>query len=73
MLAHNDKITNRLNGNKDSFRTADNDFNSSITDALPMTQKPPSFLSTPSFSASRDQSPSNKIIQTEIFTGMLSS
>ena len=33
-----------------------------------MTQNSPSFLSTPSFSASRDLSPSNKIIQAEIFT-----
>ena len=55
-MIQNDKIVNRLNRDKDSFRIADNDFNSSITDALPMTQKFPSFLSTPSFSASRDQS-----------------
>ena len=37
-----------------------------------MTQKSPSFLSTPTFSASRDQSPSNKIIQTEMFTDRVS-
>ena len=67
MMIQNDEIVNRLNRDKDSFRIADNDFNSSITDALPMTQKFPSFLSTPSFSASRDQSHSNRIIQTEMF------
>ena len=66
MLIQNDKIINKPNRNKDSFRIADNDFNSSITDVLPMTQNSLSFLSTPSFSASRDQSPSNNIIQTEI-------
>ena len=38
MLIQNDKIINKLNRNKDSFRIADNDFNSSITDVLPMTQ-----------------------------------
>ena len=37
MLIQNDKIINKLNRNKDSFRIADNDFNSSITDVLPMT------------------------------------
>ena len=68
MLIQNGKIINRLNRNKDSFRIADNDFNSSITDGLPMTQNSSSFISTPSFSASRDQSLSNKIIQTEMFT-----
>ena len=36
MLIQNGKIVNRLNRNKDSFRISDNDFNSSITDALPM-------------------------------------
>ena len=72
MLIQNDKIIDRLNRNRDSFRIADNDFNSSITDVLPMTQNSPSFLSTPSFSASRDQSPSNKIIQTEMFTDTIS-
>ena len=72
MLIQNDKIINRLNRNKDSFRIADNDFNSSITDALPMSQKSPSFLSTPSFSASRDQSHSNQTIQTEMFTDTIS-
>ena len=51
ILYQNDKITNRLIRNKDSFRIADNDFNSSITDALPMTQKYPSFLPAPRFSA----------------------
>ena len=51
ILYQNDKITNRLIRNKDSFRIADNDFNSFITDALPMTQKYPSFLSAPRFSA----------------------
>ena len=56
MLIQNDKIGNRLNRNKDSFRIEGNDFNSSITDTLSMTQKSPSFLSTPSFSPSRDQS-----------------
>ena len=66
MLIQNDKIINKLSQNKDSFRIADNDFNSSITDVLPMAKL--SFLSTPSFSASRDQSPSNNIIQTEIST-----
>ena len=39
MLIQNHKIINRRNGNKDSFRIADNDFYSSITDALPMTQR----------------------------------
>ena len=72
MLIQNDKIINRLNRNKDSFRIADNDFNSSITDAFPMTQNSSLFISTPSFSASRDQSPSNKIIQTEMFTNTIS-
>ena len=71
MLIQNDKIINKLNRNKDSFRIADNDFNSSITDVLSMTQNSLSFLSTPSFSASRDQSPSNNI-QTEIFTDTIS-
>ena len=52
MLIQNDKIINKLNRNKDSFRIADNDFNSSIIDVLPMTQNSLSFLSTPSFSAS---------------------
>ena len=37
-----------------------------------MTQNSPSFLSTPSFSALRDQSPSNKIIRTEMFTDTIS-
>ena len=50
-----------------SFSIAVNDFNSSITGALLMTQKFFSFLSTPSFSALRDQNPSNKIIQTVMF------
>ena len=68
MLIQNDKIINKLNRNKDFFCIADNDFNSSITDVLPMTQNSPSFPYTPSFSASRDQSPSHKIIQTEILT-----
>ena len=72
MLIQNDNIINKPNRNKDSFRIADNDFNSSITDVLPMTQNSLSFLSTPSFSASRDQSPSNNIIQTEIFTDTIS-
>ena len=72
MLIQIDKIINRINRNKDYFRIADNDFNSSITDALPMTQKSPLFLSTSSFSVSRDQSPSNKIIQTEKFTDTIS-
>ena len=72
MLIQNDKIINKLNRNKDSFRIADHDFNTSITDVLPMTQNSLSFLSTPSFSASRDQSPSNNIIQTEIFTDKIS-
>ena len=72
MLIQNDKIINKLNRNKDSFRIAGNDFNSSITDVLPITQNSPSFLSTPSFSASHDQSPSNKIIQTEMFTDTIS-
>ena len=58
MLIQTDKTVNRLNRNKDSFRTVDNDFNSYITDAHPMTQKSPSFLSTPSFPVSRDQSQS---------------
>ena len=62
-LIQNVKIINRLNRNKDSFRIADNDFNSFVTDVLPVTQNSPSFLSTPSFSASRDQSPSNNITQ----------
>ena len=47
MLIQNDKIINRLNRNKDSFRIAGNDLNSSITDALPMTQNSSSFISTP--------------------------
>ena len=60
MLIQNDKIINRLYRNKDSF-------------ALPMTQNSPSFLYTPSFSASCDQSLSNEIIQTEImFTDTIS-
>ena len=65
ILIQNDKIVNMVNRNKDSFRTTDNDFNSSITHALPMTQKSPSYLSNASFSASRDQSYSNQIIQIE--------
>ena len=72
MLIQNDKIINKLNRNKDSFRIADNDFSSSITDELPMSQNYPLFLSTPSFSASYNQSPSNKIIQTEMFTDTIS-
>ena len=72
MLIQNDKIINKLNRNKDSFRIADNDFNLSITDVLPMTQNSLSFLSTPSFSASRNPSPSNNIVQTEIFTDTIS-
>ena len=67
MLVQNEKIMNRLNRNKNSFSIVDNDFNSSITDPLLMTQKFFSFLSTPSFSALRDQNPSNKIIQTVMF------
>ena len=55
-MIQNNKIVNRLNRDKDPSRIADDDLNSSIKDALPMTQKFPSFLSTPSFSASRDQS-----------------
>ena len=72
MLIQNEKIINKLNRNKDSFRIADNDFNSPIADVLPMTQNSLSFLSAPSFSASREQSPSNNIIQTEIFTDTIS-
>ena len=72
MLIQNDKIINKLNRNKDSFRIADNYFNSCITNVPPMTQNSLSFLSTPSFSASRDQSPSNNIIQTKIFSDMIS-
>ena len=72
MLFQNDKIVNRLNRKKELFRIADNEFNSSITDVLPMTQKSPSFPSTPSFSGSRDQSYSTQIIQTEMFTDMIS-
>ena len=72
MLIQNDKIINKLNRNKDSFRIAGNDFNSSIIDVLRMTQNSLSFLSTPSFSASGDQSPSNNIVQTEIFTDTIS-
>ena len=72
MLIQNDEIINRLNRNKDFFRIADNNFNSFITNALPLTQTSPSFLPTQSFSASRDQSPSNKIIQTEIFIDTIS-
>ena len=53
MLIQNDKIINRLNRNKDSFCIADNDLNSSITDALPMTQSYSSFISAPSFSEDR--------------------
>ena len=37
-----------------------------------MTQKSPSFLSTPSFSALRDQSHSNQTIQTEMFADTIS-
>ena len=72
MLIQNDNIINKLNRNKDFFRIADTDFNSSSTNVLPMTQNSVSFLSTPSFSALRDQSPSNNIIQTEIFTDTIS-
>ena len=59
MLIQNEKITESINRKTNSFRIADNAFNSSITDALHMTQRSPLFLSTPSFSASPDQSPSN--------------
>ena len=72
MLIQNDKIINRLRNNKDSFRRADNYFNLSITDTLHIIQRSPAFLSTPSFSASSDQSPSNKIVQTEMFTDKIS-
>ena len=51
MLIKNSKKINKYNRNKDSFHIADNNFNSSITDVLPMTQKSPPFLSTPSFLA----------------------
>ena len=54
MLIQNDEIINRLNRNKDFFRIADNNFNSFITNALPLTQTSPSFLPTQSFPASRD-------------------
>ena len=72
MLIQNDKIINSLNRNKDSRRIAGNNFNSSLADAFPRTQKSPSFLFTPSSSALRDQSPSNQIIQTEIYTDTIS-
>ena len=72
MLIQNHKIINRRNRNKDSFRIADKDFNSSSTDALPVTQRSPLFLSTLSFSASHDWSPSNKFVQTEMFTDKIS-
>ena len=72
MVIQSDNIINKLHRNNDSFRIADNDFNSSITEVLPMTQNSLSFLSTPSFSVSRDQSPSNSIIETEIFTDTIS-
>ena len=72
MLIQNDIIINKLNRNKDSFLIADNDFNSSITDVLHVTQNSLSFLSTPSFFASFGQSPSNNTIQTEIFTDTIS-
>ena len=50
MLIRNHKIMNMLSRNKDSFCIAANDFNSSITYSLLMTQESPSFLSiTPSF------------------------
>ena len=49
MLIQNDKIINRLNRNKDSFRIVDNDFNSSITDVLPKTQNLPHFYLLPIF------------------------
>ena len=51
---------------------ADNNFYSSITDALPMAQKSPSFLSTARFSVLRDQNPSNQVIQTKMFTDTIS-
>ena len=72
MLIQNGKIIKRPNRNKDSFRIADNDFNSSITDSLLMKQNFSLFISTPGFSASRDKTPSNKIIQTEVFTDTIS-
>ena len=37
-----------------------------------MTKKYHSFLSTPSFSVSRHQSPSNQVIQTQMFTDVIS-
>ena len=46
MLIKNDKIINKYNRNKESFHIADNNFTSSITDVLPVTQKSPPFLST---------------------------
>ena len=72
MLIQIDKIINRLNRNKDSFRVADNDFNPSITDALHMAQRSPSFLSNRSVSVSYDQSLPNKIVQTEMLTDKIS-
>ena len=49
MLIQNDNIINKLNRNKDSFRIADNDFNSSITDVLPMTKTLSHFYLLPVF------------------------
>ena len=63
MLIQNEKTTKSINRKTNSFRIADNAFNSFITDALPMTQRSPSFLSTRSFSAPPNQSHTNTLFK----------
>ena len=55
MLLQNDKIINRLNRNKNSYRLNESLLDSSITDLLPSTQKSPSNSDTPKITRTPNQ------------------
>ena len=55
MLLQNDKIINRLNRNKNSYRLNESLLDSSMTDLLPSTQKSPSNSDTPQFTRTPNQ------------------
>ena len=55
MLLQNDKIINRLNKNKNSYRLNESLLDSSMTDLLPSTQKSPSNSDTPQITRTPNQ------------------
>ena len=55
MLLQNDKIINRLNRNKNSYRLNESLLDSSMTDLLPSTQKSPSNSDTPQITRTPNQ------------------